>query len=223
MVVFGIIATLSAKSAVVVFCCTLFFMACLEKFFKLLEAWAVRKEYGILFEKLRTELTQLGIVSFVLFIFDALGTSFPIVYLESFEFTHVTIMFIGIAFMIQAMFLVQYASNANKELVETLREDMTDLIYKYNAFEKESSSWQKFFFYNAGPGLNFFVPKLRTDIELRLLVDVFLVAHKFPPEFDVGNYMSVLFKVPVIGIMLKTLLQIILSKIFFIARDLFQV
>lgn len=105
--IFGIITELDATTGVVVFVCTLFSLAFLERSFDSIQEWATLNQHEILFGKLQKELLHLGILSFFLFFLKAADAIKGLQYFEAFEFTHVVMLFIAFAFIAQAFFLIQ--------------------------------------------------------------------------------------------------------------------
>lgn len=111
---FGSIGVLKSSTLVVIFNLTIVVVILIEKLLSRAKAWAYTNSYTELFDKLVKELLQLGIISFILFLFTVSGyTDAHHDYLEAFDFTHVVILFIAFSFMIQAVFLVQVIENLN--------------------------------------------------------------------------------------------------------------
>lgn len=105
MGIFGEIGHIKASVGVIVFVPTLVALASLDTILEYIRRRAETNKYGILYERLANELLQLGIISFLLFLINTEELSRD--YYIAFEFTHIVIFFIAIAFVIQACFLVQ--------------------------------------------------------------------------------------------------------------------
>ena len=83
--VFGIAGALSAEPAGLVFSLLIFILVLLEIFFSKAEDWAYEHETNELFNKLKKELTMLGIVSFLTFIYTSASNTTCGVYYEAFR------------------------------------------------------------------------------------------------------------------------------------------
>lgn len=105
---FGSIDALEPTNLLVIFNITIIVVILVELSLSKLKSWAEKNNYVGLYDVLVKELLQLGIISFILFLLDATGTTTSHhEYLEAFDFTHVIILFIAFAFIIQAAFLVE--------------------------------------------------------------------------------------------------------------------
>lgn len=127
---------------------------------------------------------------------NSAGTTVPFEYYLAFEFTHIVMMFVAIAFITQAAFLVRYAVKENRNVVIAMREDLSELIFRYHMFQENANIFSKLAF-TTFPGWFPFIPELRSNMEVRLLEHIFISCHDLPPEFDSSKYFSVLFKVSI--------------------------
>ena len=93
--VFGIAGALNAQAAGLVFSLVIFTLVLLEIAFSKAEDWASEHETNELFNKLKKELTMLGIVSFLTFIYTSATNITSGKYYEAFEMSHIVILFIA--------------------------------------------------------------------------------------------------------------------------------
>ena len=107
--VFGEIGHVKPVSGLVIFELTIAALVVLEIVLELTKKWVEANDYQSLHEKIKTELLQLGIVSFIIFLGQSAGlSSFTNPeYNAAFELSHIIILFIAFAFVVQACFLVQ--------------------------------------------------------------------------------------------------------------------
>lgn len=105
---FGSIGKLHPTTLVVIFDLTIVVVIALEFSLTKVRKWASKNNYDGLYKVLVKELLQLGIISFILFLLESGGyTAEHENDLEAFDFTHIVVLFIAFAFIIQACFLVQ--------------------------------------------------------------------------------------------------------------------
>jgi hypothetical protein len=109
MSIFGLIAHLKPDNAVVVFIGAVILLVCLEHAIEGVCEWAVEHKFGPLVQKMQIQLLMLGICSFMIFVFEFMTTSSSEIEesLASFEFTQAILLFIAMAFVIQAASLIQ--------------------------------------------------------------------------------------------------------------------
>lgn len=196
MGVFGIIAIVQPIGSSLVFVGFLIFLVLLDIGFERLEILAERHEFTLLFEKLKKELMFLGIISFIVFIFESTANPGDSKFLHDilldFEMTHIIILFMALAFIFQGIFLVNYASTSGKRYINALRSTSQGLIKKYKRLPKKSYGYWWFHF---GPRLLPAFPAFRRDIEYKIIERLFIFQHKLSPEFDFANYVNELFMV----------------------------
>ena len=191
MSIFGIIASLHSLQGPVTFIGFLILLVFLEFIFDGLQTAATNRGYKDLFEKLQKELMMMGIISFMVFIFETLGSSGSPNF-NSFEMTHIVVLFMAFAFIFQAMFLVSYASVSGKRYLAAMRTSSLDLLMKYKSIKTQPAKW-KWFHY--GSSLLPVYPPFRLDIEFRIIERLFISQHKLSHEFNFAHYVNALFKV----------------------------
>lgn len=113
--IYGTIAYSSQYQAQTVLLIALFLvLSGLELFFRKIQMLAEKYKLTKLYEKLKQELMTLGIISFLIFIiiqsapnFASSASSYN--WYLAFEVAHIIILFIALAFIVQACFLIRYA------------------------------------------------------------------------------------------------------------------
>jgi hypothetical protein len=193
MTIFGIISQLRSFEGTLTFIGFLLFLVLLEWTFGFLEHAAEIRDMKELFEKLEKELMMMGIISFAVFIFDTASPSTKdgALFL-SFEMTHMIVLFMALAFIFQAVFLVSYASVSGKRYLTAMRTASTDLLKQYKKLKNNRKKWwwfhHGFSFLPAYPGF-------RTNIEFRIIERLFIYQHKLSHDFNFAHYVNALFKV----------------------------
>ena len=189
--VFGLAGNIGTEAGTFVFFGLIVGLVFLEVIFAKAEEWAKEHESNELFEKLKKELTMMGILSFTVFIYQTAYANSENEYYMAFEMSHIVILFIAIAFIIQASFLLQFAFKEGKHFLLAQRTTASDLLDMYKVMNKESP-WATWFF-NKSPFWVPAFPAFRNDIENKLIEKLFLMKHKLPEEFRFAHYMSKLF------------------------------
>ena len=191
--VFGMAKDINATAAATVFIGLIFLLVCLELGFSRLEHWAEHHQAKELFEKLKKELTMMGILSFTVFIYE---TSYSDAtnndYYEAFEMSHIVILFIAVAFIIQASFLLHFAIREGDNFLKMSRTTATDLLLQYREMKKSSSC--KTWFFEKAPFWFAIIPSFRNQIRSKLIESLFIKQHKLPDEFRFAQYISKLFQ-----------------------------
>jgi hypothetical protein len=194
MTVFGIVSTVESKVGTMIFVAFLIFLILLHMGFERMEHAAEHAGLGPLFEKLKQELMMMGIISFVVFIYESSagsGSSDTSIYM-AFEMTHVIVLFMAVAFIGQAFFLVSYASTSGKRYLNALRTSSEKLLKRYKKMaDNPRESW----WFHHGHSLLPAYPSFRVDIEFRIIERLFISQHKLSPEFNFANYVNALFMV----------------------------
>ena len=195
--VFGIISDLQVSTATVVFLLFILFIVVLEFLVKQLEHWADKRGLKALVEKMQKELMVMGVISFVIFMFENFSDD-PVIEdhtsgkFLSFEMAHVIVLFMAFGFVCQASFLVYFAQHHGKKYMNAMRQSVAKLNESVAALVP--SSWDYRRFHQWSP-LVPFVSQLRQDIEFRIIGRYFTRAHSLPAEFDFANYVNRLFMV----------------------------
>lgn len=193
--VFGIAGALNAQAAGLVFSLLIFILVLLEIIFSKAEDWAYEHETNELFNKLKKELTMLGIVSFLTFIYTS-ATNMKGTYYEAFEMSHIVILFIAFAFILQASFLLDFAFKEGDRFIYSQRQRPVDLIEQYERMLEEGDTEEGrrvvWFFVHAPFWVPTF-PNFRQNIENKLIEKLFKHQHKLDEEFRFAHYMSKLF------------------------------
>lgn len=191
MAIFGLISTLSPVVGHVTFICFLFLLIFLEMLISKIEHAATIRGLKDLFDKLKNELMMMGILSFIIFIFQTTKAGSDDLIL-SFEMTHIIVFFLALAFIVQALFLVSYASTSGKRYLSALRTSSETLLQQYRLLRlKPYHSWWFHHGLSVFPTFNGF----RTDIEFRIVERLFIFQHKLPHNFNFAHYVNELFKV----------------------------
>jgi Ca2+-binding EF-hand superfamily protein len=191
--VFGMARDLDAKAVATVFIGLIFLLVCLEIGFTSLEHWAEHHHSSELFEKLKKELTMMGILSFTVFVLQTVyANATENDYYEAFEMSHIVILFIAIAFIIQASFLLNFAIKEGDYFLKMSRTTPEDLLSQYKHMRK-SSTFQSWLFDHA-PFWFPTVPSFRNEIRSKLIELLFINQHKLPDEFRFPQYISKLFQ-----------------------------
>jgi hypothetical protein len=190
---FGIVLYLNSNVGTYAFIAFVIGLVFLEFVVEHLERVAEYRGLVTLFQKLQKELMMMGIISFGVFIYETSAHPPPgSVLLEAMEMTHIIVLFMALAFIVQAFFLVLYATVAGRRYLSTMRTGSADLIDSYRTLEHNPrASW--WFHYGSSliPGMC----PLRTNIETRIIERLFVHQHKLPPEFNFAQYISTLFEV----------------------------
>ena len=194
--VFGIAGALNAQAAGLVFSLLIFMLVLLEIAFSKAEDWASEHETNELFNKLKKELTMLGIVSFLTFIYTSATDITSGKYYEAFEMSHIVILFIAFAFILQASFLLHFAFKEGDRFIYSQRQRPVDLIEQYERMLEEGTTEEGrrvvWFFVHAPFWVPTF-PTFRQNIENKLIERLFKFQHKLDDEFRFAHYMSKLF------------------------------
>ena len=196
--VFGIIAVVQPIGGSLVFVGLLAFLMAIDIGIERLGILAERKQMTLIFEKLKKELMLLGIISFAVFIFEQasngdgkISASIFSVFV-AFEMTHIIILFIGISFIMQGIFLVSYASTSGKRYLTALRISSDKLLKRYNRLSEGTYEW---WWFHHGSVLLPAYPAFREDVEFKVIERLFIFQHRLSPEFNFANYVNCLFSV----------------------------
>ena len=193
MAVFGVILKVHAVDGTIVFVITLAIIILLDTIVNRLQKIAKRHGFKAIYDKLKQELMILGVRSFSVFIFEQSSTheSTRSSYFLGFEMVHIMILFMAIAFIIQAVILVQYATVGGKNLLIALRLTCDELIQSYDNLKLTTINNFLFHYF---PNFIPIYPSLRTNIEYRIIERYFLKRHKLPYGFKFSRYATSLFK-----------------------------
>jgi len=191
--VFGMASDLNATAGATVFIGLIFLLVCLEIGFSKVEHWSEHNQSKELFEKLKKELTMMGILSFTVFVYQtAYSAATESDYYEAFEMSHIVILFIAIAFIIQASFLLHFAIAEGDNFLKMSRTTPDDLLIQYRNMKatNPNQSW----FFEKAPYWFPTIPSFRNDIRAKLIESLFINQHKLPDEFRFAQYISKLFQ-----------------------------
>jgi hypothetical protein len=191
--IFGIIVTLDSNVGTYAFIGFLIGLVVLEYFIEKLERIAEAKGLASLFQKLQKELMMMGVISFGVFIYQtAAHPPEGSILLEAMEMTHIIVLFMALAFIVQAFFLVMYATVAGMRYLTIMRTSSETLVDEYRTLEHNPrASW----WFHYGSSLIPGTCPLRANIETRIIERLFVRQHKLPPEFNFAQYISMLFEV----------------------------
>lgn len=115
--VFGAFSELNIAVCTVVFIILLCILMLVEFLFEKLDILAEKYNQQDIFIKLKYELMVLGILSFFIFVITLSTDVSQSDAFLAFETAHIVILFIAFSFIIQAVFLVRYATAAGNELI----------------------------------------------------------------------------------------------------------
>ena len=190
--VFGIIAELPPDEATLTFVTFLIVLVFLEWLLNSIEKIAFDMGVLKLYEKLQKELMNMGILSFIAFVLLNSGQYLSPSLVEAFDMAHIVVFFMGIAFIIQAIFLVFYGSFAGRRYINFTRTASDILIQKYEAllFDVRRNWW-----FHKGSSLLPAFPSFRNAVEFRIIERLFVNQYKLPKEFEFAQYVTALFKV----------------------------
>lgn len=196
MTLFGIISSLPSKEGTGIFIGFLILLVLLESVYSTVLESAEERGLKDLFEKLQKELMMMGIISFVVFIYETanpFGPESPA--LLSVEMTHIIVLFMALAFLAQGLFLTSYSVTSGKRYTLALRTDSKSLRKQYKNMKLNSShSW----WFHHGSSLLPAFPGFRTDIEFKIIERLFISQHKLSHEFNFAHYVNALFKVRIL-------------------------
>ena len=185
---FGIISDLPILTASVVFIGFIAFLIAMEFGVKFMENWCDRKGVKSLIEKIEKELMIMGIISFLIFMFEEFSTD-PIIqdhtsakYL-AFEMAHLLVLFMAFAFVLQASFLVTFSQIYGRYYINAMRTPIDKLIENYHSLfdpkDKDKYATTPSFVSRFWPTKGWlfhhqsayipFAPRLRADIEFRII------------------------------------------------------
>ena len=121
----------------------LVFLMIMEQLVHNLEHWSHKRGLLALVEKLEKELMMMGIISFLIFCFQnfangSLSDPASVQYM-AFEMADMIVLFMALAFCIQAAFLVAFASHYGKIYVSAMRTTIESLINSYNDMKGETN------------------------------------------------------------------------------------
>jgi Ca2+-binding EF-hand superfamily protein len=185
--VYGEVKEIGPLPGTIIFIAVIVLITVLEYLFDCLDEIAKRKDCVEILIKLKFELMILGMISFTVFIFESSAgeelTSSE--WFEAFDLAHILILFIAIAFIVQALFLFQYATNAGKHYLLHLRAATVDCLDRLTHFEEMKVSV-------TAPD---YVDLVNT-IEFKILEKLFFETYKqkgIATTFDVAKYVGYLF------------------------------
>lgn len=115
--VFGAFSEMDIAIFTIVFIILLCILTLIELLFEKLDVLAEKYNQQDIFRKLKYELMVLGILSFVIFLTTLSPSVAKSDAFLAFETAHIVILFMAFSFIIQAVFLVGYATRAGNELV----------------------------------------------------------------------------------------------------------
>lgn len=216
MAIFGVIGHLDFTYFSVISTGVILVLLLLERIVKFLQRMADKHGYDLLMAKTVNELMVLGIISFITTI---ITSQLSLSYYQkdpgylSFEFYHLTILFIGFAFVLQAFLLVRFASLLSVRLARYRRISSESLIGKFGELS-DGMCGRALLFLHAPFLLPF--PKCREAMEYKILERFFIKMYDMPYEFDFSVYVSAFFKRYVIELVEVPAISWLLIEIVFI-------
>ena len=193
--VFGLMGYIDSTAAVVVFVLLLLFLVFLDMMFDSLDRFAQRIDAWSLLEKLKKELMIMGILSFVLFIYETTmgGAQSDPQWLGAFEMSHIILLFIAFAFTIQALYLLNYAFKQGKSYLQAKRlpaQELSDTIHLL----ADRSPFEHWCFHQLPFWAPVDYPPVRKKVEVKLIERLFLSIHGLDEDFRFSMYISKLFR-----------------------------
>ena len=169
--IFGIITDLQVLTASVVFIGFIGFLMFMEFALGRMEHWCDKRGLKALMEKMQKELMMMGIIGFVVFMFESFSDDPAILdhggaKFLSFEMAHLIVLFMAFAFVFQACYLVWFSQIYGNIYTNAMRTEISRLIEMYQALPP--TSWAFWRFHNHSSYLPF-TPALRNDIEFRII------------------------------------------------------
>ena len=205
--IYGTIAYSSQYQAQTVLLISLFLvLSGLEICFRKLEKLAEKHKLIKLYEKLKQELMTLGIISFLIFIItqsapDFASSASSYNWYLAFEVAHIIILFIALAFIVQACFLIRYAFHMQTTFFLFVRKKAVDVKVEYDEMIAEATntdgsfkSFTRLYFFDKMP---YYLPSFssyRDTVDFKVVEKLFLRNHPVPNEFDFSKYVSYLFQ-----------------------------
>jgi Ca2+-binding EF-hand superfamily protein len=185
--VYGEVREMGPVPGTVIFVAVIVLITVLEYMFDVLDEIAKRKDCVEILSKLKFELMILGMISFTVFIFESSAGEelTDSEWFEAFDLAHILILFIAIAFIVQAMFLFQYATHAGRHYLLHLRAFTSDCIEGLTRLEESPEGRRSDEFKD-----------LIGTIEFKILEQLFFETYKnkgVATTFDVAKYVGFLF------------------------------
>lgn len=232
MAILGSVVTIESDSATLTFVCVVVFLVWLDEIIHLVESTAKKSGHHEIFHKVNKEMMILGLVSFATFvIFEAVDPSgkntvwyvisvlltllfhiyrflnivcfLYITRFHAFEFAHILVLFIALAFVIQALLLTKFVSTQRKRLYKLFHVNEEMLVSKYKVLAESAvrpdNSWKSFFMqfmyysFHKGP-LWFDYPPIRDAMVYKIIEEFFIRSFYLPEQFHFAEYMSRRFK-----------------------------
>lgn len=208
--IYGEIITIPIVAGTVVVVGVLILLTALEVLFEELDELAIETETQKLLNKLKQELMMMGLISFSVFLMlNGASSNFAHVIQGSdwylaFEVAHILFLFVALAFILQAVFLVNYAIVQGKEYLRLVRATCGSLVEESQAImEKEEEEgvetmWSCFKSERSWiQNIPFWIPwnsQFRSKVEFKIVGKLFMLTHEVPPDFDFALYMGYLFQ-----------------------------
>jgi hypothetical protein len=199
MKILGQIGKLEPTITMVVFLSALVVIILIEKFVDMVEEWCQENRYDIVFTKLQSQLMNLGIISFFVFAIESFSNQSEDIHLalHPFEFTHIVLLSIAIAFVCQSVLLVRHSIHESKNTLMSLRMPSATLKEEFDVIMRnpKSGDGKAFLKYPSWMALFHLIPVTREHIENKIMERFFMKIHKLPPNFDFAKYIYYLFQV----------------------------
>ena len=193
--VFGMAGELDINILGQVFLALISFIVVMD--FMLHELGEYAKIFGLktLYEMLKKELTMLGIISFLTFLYIDISMEInntPGMYFFSFETMHIVLLFMAFAFIGQALLLLHFAVREGEKFLISHRISAKDLVALYDDM-KITNPFRALYFHYA-PSWMPTITSFRGDIENKIIEMHFRHIHDLDDNFPYAHYMSKLFQ-----------------------------
>ena len=183
----------------------------LERLVKFLNKWTEKHGYDLLMEKTVNELMVLGLISFIVAIIMAQISIQETQSYFSFEFCHLTILFIGFAFVLQAVLLVRFVGSLGNKFSVFRRSASQSLIEKFQILSYRTNSLRYTLFHYSPFFIGF--PRFREAMEFKIIEHYFVQLYGMPYEFNFAEYMYSFFRRYVIELVEVPLISWLLVEI----------
>ena len=192
--IFGMAGYLDSDIQILVLVILIIFIVLMDFLLELLGDFA--KMYGlkILFETLKKDLTMLGIISFIAFLYIDIGAlqgKVGMVFF-SFETMHIILVFMGFAFVIQALLLLRFTVSQSMSILISQRISAKNLITLYNDMKATNS--YLLFYYEHAPSWMPQMTSFRGDIENKIVEMHYKYIHNLSDDFPYPHYISKLLR-----------------------------
>ena len=185
--IFGGLVEIRSDSGTIVLIAVSIFLLIFDASLHKLEAYCHRNGFKGLAEKLIREFMVMGLLSFGTYIAKESFKVESSPWLYAFDFAHIIVLFVALAFVGQAIGLIIVVNSKNKLLLKYSAVSCEQLLQQYE--ELESTGGWKWHLYHHGP-ISLSYPDLRGNIEYKIMEGFFIKTFNLPAEFNFAHYMN---------------------------------